>query len=245
MLFKKLAIFMIACVLIVVFGMIQGCSENENPVEPVEVTTDPAETHEPPVVALAAKWDPSGWQNAIILEAKHALSRRNNGTSGVILYSGGAYYGGDWDYIRDPGGASALAAMRRHYSSAQIARYGLWREDWLTHACVNVGHGGYCKFFVDLVQWRATGGAKGYLPPNGSATGSINYVQPSDIIQKNAGTDHTAIVIAILARDSRGRVTAVDVIDANYIGTTRTKNRYIIARHPISGSTFQQYRTYH
>ena len=39
MLFKKLAIFGIACVLIVAFGMIQGCSESENPVESV-VTQD-------------------------------------------------------------------------------------------------------------------------------------------------------------------------------------------------------------
>ncbi len=35
MLLKKLAIFMIACVLIVAFGMIQGCSESEKIVEPV------------------------------------------------------------------------------------------------------------------------------------------------------------------------------------------------------------------
>ncbi len=35
MLLKKLAIFGIACVLIVSFGMIQGCSENDKVVEPV------------------------------------------------------------------------------------------------------------------------------------------------------------------------------------------------------------------
>ncbi len=35
MLLKKLAIFMIACVLIVAFGMIQGCSEGDKIVEPI------------------------------------------------------------------------------------------------------------------------------------------------------------------------------------------------------------------
>lgn len=39
-------------------------------------------------------WDPGGWQNAIILEAKYALSTRKDGTSSQTLVSG-KYFGGD------------------------------------------------------------------------------------------------------------------------------------------------------
>jgi len=224
-----------------------GCSQVDdqqtNPVTSVDNGSPETGGKDRGSVPMALSWDPSGWQNAIILEAKHALSTRNNGTSGVILYyGGGAYYGGDWNYVQDPGGSDALDQMLDHYNPGYVGSYGLWREDWLTLACVNVGHGGYCKFFADLVQYRATGGAKDFLPGNTSATGSVTYVEPGDIIQIPQTVGHTAVVIGILARDGQNHVTSVDVIDANYIGGN---GEFIIARHPISNPALQSYRTYH
>lgn len=131
------------------------------------------------------------------------------------------HYGWSWDLIGDSG------------AWPEYALSGNWR---------NVGHGGMCKFFADLVQWRATGGDKGFLPSNTSASGSIDYVEPGDIIQIPQYVGHTAVVIAVLARDNWGRVTSVDVIDSNYIGGS---GKFVIARHPISGSALKNYRTYH
>lgn len=189
-------------------------------------------------------WDPSGYQLSIQLEAYHALSTRNNGSSGVTLYVGNyAYAGGDWDYVNDPGGASALSAMKSHYSASQIGSYGLWREDWITRSSLNVGHGGYCKFFADLVQWRATGGKKGYLPCNTCAGGSVSNVGIGDIIQIPSNTSgHTAIVVNVLSRNNDGSVHSVDVIDSNYVGGD---GEFIIAHHPISQPELDSYRTYH
>ncbi len=242
--YSKLLVFAILAVALVFVGCSQ-VDEQSNPVSYSNNTDQPAAGgKDRGAQPIAASWDPSGWQNAIILEAKHALSTRNNGTSSVILYPGyGAYYGGDWNYVQDPGGASALSAMLGHYNPGDIGSYGFWTEDWLTLSCgTYVGHGGYCKFFADLVQYRATGGAKGFLPSNTSATGSVDYVNAGDIIQIPQYVGHTAIVIQVLARDGQNKVTSVDVIDANYIGGN---GHFVIARHPISNPALQSYRTYH
>lgn len=184
-------------------------------------------------------WDPSGWQLAIIREAKYALSRRMNGTSrNIYKYGSGYYFVGDWNFVNSD--ANALRTVKST-CNLPTGSYGIWweRNDgrWL-----KIGRGGYCKFFANLVQWRATGGRKGCLPTNTSASGSIDWVEPGDIIQKPQYYGHTAIVIKILARYSDGRVKKVDVIDSNYIGGD---GKYIIARHPISRPALSSYRTYH
>jgi hypothetical protein len=202
----------------------------------MELSSDSIEKSEDSDDTLLS-WNPSGWQLAILREAEYALSRRTNGTSAVILrYGGGSYYGSDWDYVNSDRGARNL--MRNHYGGS-TGSYGYWYESIARRSC---GHGGWCKFFADLVQWRATGGALGFLPRNNQARGSIDYVEPSDIIQKTNGTDHTAIVYRILERYPDGRVKKVDVIDCNFIGGN---GEYIIARHPISRPELSQYHTYH
>jgi hypothetical protein len=184
-------------------------------------------------------WDPSGWQNAILRETKYALSTRMNGTSRCIYYYGGGYYYvGDWDYVNS--NQTVLNAVNSA-CGLPSGSYGLWVE-YNNGQCLLVGHGGWCKFFANLIQWRATGGAKGCLPPNTDASGSVDWVEPADIIQIPQYYGHTAVVIGILERFPDGRVKTVDVIDSNFIGGD---GEWIIARHPITRPALNSYRTYH
>ena len=249
---KKLFFFGMAVLVIALIAVI-SCDRN-SPLDTTPeldiakssgATENPAvedpQGREPPVTE---SWNPSGWQNAIILEAKHALSQRNNGTSSQILNYSGSYYGGDWDYVGSDPRAREIMSQHYGWNWGLIGSPGGWPEHNLTGNWRTVGHGGYCKFFADLVQWRATGGAKGFLPINNQAHGSVNNVEPGDIIQRT-DPDHTALVIAILQRYSNGRVRKVDVIDSNYIGGD---GEFIIARHPITLVNSQGnylYHTYH
>lgn len=226
-------------------SLLNSCSDMLNaPLSPGTENNQEPEFLKNRASALSA-WNPSGWQNAILLEAKHALSRRNDGTSSQIATIGTSrYYVGDYDYVSSDPLAREKVSVQYGWNWDLIGTPGGCPEYSLTKNWRTVGRGGMCKFFADLVQWRATGGRKGFLPSNSSASGSIATVEPSDIIQKLGSPDHTAVVIAILARNSANRVTAVDVIDSNYVGTTKSKYLYIIGRHPISGNALQQYRVY-
>ncbi len=228
-------------ILFLILGLcfvLSGCGEEQGGISVLEPRIETPDGIDNPT---EMSWDPSGWQLAIILEAKHALSQRNNGTSSQILHYGGDFYGGDWDYVGSDPYAREIMSVHYGWNWNYIGDPGAWPEHDLTNNWRVVGHGGYCKFFADLVQWRATGGSKGFLPSNNQASGSIDYVEPADIIQRNDGNPHTAIVIKILERRG-GKVKKVDVIDSNYIGGN---GRFIISRHPIGGSEFQKYHTYH
>ncbi len=134
---------------------------------------------------------PDEWRSAVWREVAYALS--------ASRYSQGAY-----------------GTSTRIWSS----NGGRWfAGDW-NYSGRGIGKGGQCKTFAAEIVRRATGGR--YSLPTGYryATGDIAWCRPGDIIQKSDqyGVPHTAIVFAILAHDSSGRATKIDVIDSNWIG---------------------------
>lgn len=121
---------------------------------------------------------------------------------------------------------------------------GTWfAGDWDYLKAGTIGYGGQCKTFASTIVNRATGGR--YTLPSGYsyAHGDIGYCRPGDVIQKDVGvhgTQHTAIVVAILATDGNGKATLIDVIDSNYIASNT------IARHvlPYSNDLLTYYKVW-
>lgn len=151
-----------------------------------------------PRSSLACSALPDYWRYAVYREACYALSRTK-------------YLAGQW------GQSTRTMAWGG----------GVWLiGDW--NYCCGTGRGGECKEFARTLVKRATGNR--YDLPTGYdyARGDISWCRPGDVIQRPAPYEHTAIVYKVLARDSYGRATRIDVIDANYVGGM---GNHIIARH--------------
>jgi len=165
------------------------------------------------ITAKASSVPSDYWRYAIYREICYALSRTR-------------YLQGQWGQ-----------STRTYYY------YGLWLAgDW-NYNSQGYGIGGQCKQFASTIVRRATGGR--YVLPSGYnyAHGDISWCRPGDVIQRPDcyGTQHTAIVFAVLSRDRNGRATMIDVIDANFIGGSR---KGLIARHcfPIWSWPLWQFR---
>ncbi len=137
------------------------------------------------------------------------------------------------------------ALSRTKYLAGQLGqsrRAYLWNNAWWlagdwNYDGLGYGRGGQCKYFASRIVTRATGGR--YSLPGGYyyATGDISWCQPGDVIQRSPdyGLQHTAIVFAVLARDSNGRATKVDVIDANFVNYPYE----MIARHYLPYGSYK------
>lgn len=269
MLLKKLAIFMIACVLIVAFGMIQGCSESDKIVEPTELGE---------ADILAA--EEAAFREALE-SGEFRFSVDENGE--LVQYDGVNIPSGEEDLYAAFLRMSEIPGQKGSGSLPKIAsalpgnwRYACWREicfalsrtkylqgkygqsrrdytwnggrwlagDW-NYDRLGYGIGGTCKYFARRIVQRATGYR--YNLPSGYnyAYGSIAWCRPGDIIQRSDryGTPHTAVVFTILSRDGSGRATRIDVIDANFVGGA---GRRMIARHylPYGSHHLSQYRVW-
>jgi len=268
MLFKKLAVFMIACVLIVAFGLIQGCSENEMVLEPTELSE---------AEILVA--EEAAFREALVNgEFRFSVDESGN----LIPYDGVNVPPGEEDLYAAFLRLSEIPGCEGTVSSPKIAsalpgnwRYACWREicyalsrtkylqgqygqsrrdytwnggrwlagDW-NYDGLGYGRGGQCKHFASRIVARATGNQ--YSLPGGYyyANGDIGWCRPGDIIQRSPdyGLQHTAIVFCILARDQNGRVTKVDVIDANFVNYPHE----MIARHclPYGSYRLDQFRVW-
>ncbi len=123
-------------------------------------------------------------------------------------------------------------------SARTIKNDGTWYAgDW-NYMGLGIGNGGQCKTFASTIVNRATGGR--YTLPSGYdyAKGSIDNARPGDVIQRSTtwGTQHTAIVYQVLARDQYGHVTLMDVIDSNFIASNT------IARHKLPMWGYELYQ---
>ncbi|MBU0612946.1 hypothetical protein KKB10_02925 [Patescibacteria group bacterium] len=116
--------------------------------------------------------------------------------------------------------------------------HGWFAGDWdYSNRSNIIGWGGECKQFAREIVWRATG--QNCLPTSYYyANGDIAWCRPGDVIQRRPPNQHTAIVFKVLARDSHGRATKIDVIDSNYI------RYHTIGRHVLSGSTLSKYKVW-
>jgi len=190
---------------------------------------------------------------AVVLEAYYALNPGHYGFSSK-LYNGWTV--SDWNYIITD--TNAYEKVRNSIYPKPNASYptlwpvadrNLFYDNWATPLPANYanlnrygfyggyGRGGQCKFFADLILFRSGAAARRddnthvlptYSDMSRSAT-SYKKARVGDIIFIPSN-GHTAIVVAILARDSSGNVTEVDVIDSNFIGTDGNE---MIARHRI------------
>jgi hypothetical protein len=113
----------------------------------------------------------------------------------------------------------------------------------------NVGRGGQCRFFANLVYYRAMAMPPSSVFPDYSDMWGTNGVNvqtdltqaiPGDILTANPNQTfrHTAIVIAVTV-DGSGNP-ALDIIDSNWVpDITGEENREVIARHTITIGTYQ------
>jgi hypothetical protein len=269
MLLKKLMIALSVIAMVATLGLIQGCSENENPVEPL--ITDVDQVIEPLITEdeefrealrngeFQFSVDEGG--NLIPLDGisipevekeiykkflKESVIPRDE--KGQITGKASSVSTNYWRYAiyRE----ICYALSRTKYLRGQWGQstqtyyyYGLWLAgDW-NYNGQGVGIGGQCKQFASTIVRRATGGR--YVLPSGYdyAHGDISWCRPGDVIQRSNryGTQHTAIVFTVLARDRYGRATRIDVIDANFIGGSK---KGLIARHyfPIWNWPLWQFR---
>ncbi|MBI5404804.1 MAG: hypothetical protein HY976_01130, partial [Candidatus Kerfeldbacteria bacterium] len=106
-----------------------------------------------------------------------------------------------------------------------------------------VGRDGQCRFYVNLVLFRSEAYwdhdrtlwpystyRDDYVSKRMAMTKPIGDVMEGDVIQSTWPKLHTAIVVKIMAYNSQGKVTSVDVVDCNFVGPE------IVGRHIINTS---------
>lgn len=103
--------------------------------------------------------------------------------------------------------------LKKYFVDNNIQSYGYYK---------NVGRGGQCKYFANLILYRAGISNLAKVDPMPTYDRmrlnqkSSKYVQPGDVI---IGNGHTAIVVQVLAgKSATGTVTKVQVVDSNYKG---------------------------
>lgn len=204
----------------------------------------------------------SNTRRAVVLEAFYALRTQHDG--GCNAYIRGNCIS-TWNFLHDPNqwpsnaygtvkgwygcnpsvwaiqvtdgcpNGSGLASPPSFYSN--VASYGLSTGGGYYG---NVGRGGQCTFFANLVLYRS-GGISYSFPALWQMAQSVDidtnlqHAVEGDIVQAyndGAFPNHIAIVVQIYRNGSQ--VVALDLIDSNYISDTTQPPAYpreVIARH--------------
>lgn len=201
MLLKKLMLVALALVFVVALAGLQGCSQNENPVEPVvnqeDVSRDP-----PPAAAKVNPW----WVSLSQAQRNHQI---------VIE----ALYSVDRDIW---GQNSRIPCSWSRYLQGRCALMGNW--DYSNRSNIP-GWGGWCKAHVQELIGRASGGharlPSGYdyrsKYPYRNKRDAIRHAQPGEVIQlvenpsnPSSGHLHTMVIISNF-HDGR-----FEVVDSNW-----------------------------
>lgn len=125
--------------------------------------------------------------------------------------------------------------LRQLFVNGDLPSYGLYG---------NLGRGGQCKYFANLILYRA--GVSGVDPMPTYATmnmqsRSSKYAKPGDILFSSS-LPHTAIVTKVLqGNPNSGTVTGVQVVDSNWV--TGDGNE-VIGAHNYYGSNLAQYKVW-
>ncbi len=148
---------------------------------------------------------------------------------------------GDWNYIATD--LNAYNVVKGWYPGT--ASFDPLFDDPQAYGLqAGYGRGGQCPYFANLILYRS--GVYQQRLPSYSASksdyyGPRTYTKPAhqarmgDVIRTFTNNGHTAIVVLIMAGGYNGPVTAVDVIDSNFVGNHRPYNlREVIGRHIIS-----------
>lgn len=105
-----------------------------------------------PILREGHSWQHGDWTSRVLYEARYALNKNANGTSGVTQGSGAQQkWYGDWDYVSSD--AVALAGAQ-----TEAAGFVGTLSPALTSIIPgkSVYRGGWCTFFVRLVLYRST-----------------------------------------------------------------------------------------
>lgn len=197
-------------------------------------------------------------RRAVVLEAFYALRPAHDG--GCNAYINGNCIS-TWNFINDSTypGPSAYSALKSAYSCnasdwavpgdscyasgytspsfySNLSSYGLSTAGG---SYGNVGRGGQCTFFANLVLYRAEVQMSSFPLLStmwGNTDANLQHAVEGDVLQlygdtgSGFTTNHVAIVVQIYKTGST--ITALDTIDANYISdVSGTANREVIARH--------------
>jgi hypothetical protein len=115
------------------------------------------------------------------------------------------------------------------YSNIHSYGYSTW---YGSHG--NVGRGGQCKFFANLILYRSGSHTKqfpSYSDMAGNSEKDLTKAVEGDILFNPKTSKHTAVVVEI-KRDNHGKVTGLDVIDSNFVSDKGSElNREVIVRH--------------
>ena len=209
------------------------------------------------VASAEARMAPQGVQydrQAIVLEAYYAVtgsqhycpyvgsgdSDRRIGRYNYLLSDVGAYW-----HTRENRWASrypdwAVSSnsdnrLRRLLLAGNLPAYGL---------AGGVGRGGQCKYFANLVLYRAEVAGADPMPRYADLQGrSSRYARPGDVLFKQ-NPPHTALVVRVLrGNPDSGTVTGVQVVDSNWVGNSG-RNSEIIGIHNYYGSQLSYYRVW-
>jgi hypothetical protein len=143
-------------------------------------------------------------------------------------YSSGCF-ASDWAVPGDPCPNFISGPMASFYSNVGSYGYGTFGGPY-----GNIGHGGQCRFFANLLVYRSGSYMltfPSYAAMWGNVETNLTKAVEGDILTSYPPY-HTAIVVEIKRTGST--VTGLDVIDSNWIPDISGGNREVIGRHVIS-----------
>jgi len=164
MLLKKLAVFMIACVLIVAFGLIQGCSENEKGVEPLP-DVQVGDVSEHARILPVGDIEQPNWENfldipfdTIVSEGDFDLEiiKANDPSRGVAKAAVGNYNSFPWGFNLP---FIACRRMTNGYGRGRHTGYEYYATDWSNGYCnsdVKAPGAGWVKWTGYKGDWGNT-----------------------------------------------------------------------------------------
>ena len=208
------------------------------------------------VASAEARMAPQGVQydrQAIVLEAYYAVtgsqhycpwvgsgdSDRRIGRYNYLLSDVGAYWHTRdyWTHRYKPDGHMTYNndnRLSQLFLDGNLPAYGL---------AGGVGRGGQCKYFANLVLYRAEIAGANPMPTYAGLQGqsrSSAYAKPGDVLFRYKF--HTAIVVRVLKGDpSSGTVTGVQVVDSNWVDG---EDNEIIGIHNYYGSRLAAYKVW-
>ncbi|HEX4497255.1 MAG TPA: hypothetical protein VIE43_16400 [Thermoanaerobaculia bacterium] len=196
----------------------------------------------------------SNHRRAVVLEAFYALRPSHDGGCDKTTSDGRCL--SNWNYLANdlnayntiksayvcnssdwavPGetcyGNYISSPMASFYSNVASYGYGTFGGPY-----GNIGHGGQCRFFANLVVYRSgaysgTGIFPNYPTMWTNVQTDLTKAVEGDVLTSSNGY-HTAIVVEIKRTGST--VTGLDVIDSNWVPDISGGNREVIGRHVIA-----------
>ena len=188
----------------------------------------------------------SNTRRAVVLEAFYALRPSADGSCDHAI-SGNCV--SSWNYlINDYSAYQKLMSWygckfasvweKKQDCGVESGRpYSYYSDPYNYGIASNIGRGGQCLHFANLILYRSGAHTKSFnslysssQTINLDSQSNLKSVKEGDVIFKKG--DHTAIVVEI-KKNKNGTVTGLDVIDSNYVGG---KGSEIIGRHLFSSA---------